>query len=102
FDFISDGIGELREKLFAGTKIRSIILSKLRGIKIERPSYVFTLNRSMFRSFNTYNPIDFDINFSPKIFPDYKAKNLLVNSYFSSGYWELDKALGGGFHQKKI
>jgi len=65
-------------------------------------AYVFTLNRAMFRSFNIYNPIDFDINFSPTISHDYKEDPLLSKSYFSSGYMELDKVLGGGFPRKKI
>lgn len=102
FDFISDGIIELKEKFFHERKIRNIILSKLRGISIERSSYVFTINRGIFNSFNIYNPMDFDINFSPKISSDYEKNHLLVNSYFPSGYIELDKALGGGFHRNKI
>ena len=102
FDFVADGIVELKEKFFHDRKIRNIILSKLRGIRIERASYVFTLNKSMFQSFNIYNPGDYDVNFSPKIFPDSGEPPFLDNSYFSSGYMELDKALGGGFPRKKI
>lgn len=102
FDFIADGIVELKEKFFHERKIRNIILSKLRGIRIERASYVFTLNKGMFQSFNIYNPVDYDINFSQEIPSSDHMEDNLVSSYFPSGYMELDKALGGGFPRKKI
>jgi len=102
FDFIADGIVELKEKFFHERKIRNIILSKLRGIRIERASYVFTLNKGMFQSFNIYNPVDYDINFSQEIPSSDHMEDNLVSLYFPSGYMELDKALGGGFPRKKI
>jgi len=102
FDFIADGIIELKEKFFHERKIRNIILSKLRGIRIERPSYVFTLNKGIFQSFNIYNPVDYDINFNQEISPSDDKEVNFDNLYFPSGYIELDKALGGGYPRKKI
>ena len=103
FDFIADGIVELKEQSIHDRKIRNIVLSKLRGIRIERSSYVFTLNNGLFQCFDIYNPTEYDVNFIPAIpSSDYKKEDPLVDSYFPSGFSELDKALGGGFPRKKI
>ena len=57
-DFLVDGIVELNQKLHDGMRIREIALTKLRGIQIRKPSYIYTLNNGIFQSFNPYDPCD--------------------------------------------
>ena len=93
-------------------RIREIALTKLRGIQIKKPSYIYTLNKGIFRSYNPYDPCDF-------MFTDSYNNNNINNSinqterlrrgspihtssptqdhHVPSGYEQLDEALGGGF-----
>lgn len=104
FDYMADGIVELKEEYFNGRKIRKIVLSKLRGIQIEKSSYFFTLNKGVFRSFEPYNPSDFEISFRP-VFLTSENENIqefFEESYFPTGYNELDSSLRGGFPRRRI
>ena len=116
-DFLVDGIVELNQKLHDGMRIREIALTKLRGIQIKKPSYIYTLNKGIFRSYNPYDPCDF-------MFTDSYNNNNINNSinqterlrrgspihtssptqdhHVPSGYEQLDEALGGGFPKKGI
>lgn|SRR5215467_10197637 len=60
-DFIVDGIVELRQKAYRNTDVRQVFLTKLRGTKIDRSSYMFTLSNGIFRSYSHYNPSDFHL-----------------------------------------
>src|SRR2546426_648589 len=60
-DFLVDGIVELQQKYYDNRIVREIFLSKLRGVKINRPSYIFTLNNNVFRSYDPYRPTDYVI-----------------------------------------
>ncbi|HET7148226.1 MAG TPA: ATPase domain-containing protein [Candidatus Nitrosopolaris sp.] len=115
-DFLVDGIVELDQNLNDGIRIRKIALTKLRGIQIKRPSYIFTLNKGIFQSYNPYDPCDFMFSNS------YNKNNINDNIsqterqrrssrhtpsprqdyHVPSGYEELDEALGGGFPKKGI
>lgn len=104
FDYIADGIIELKDDFFKGHKMRKIVLTKLRGIKIERASYFFTLNNGIFRSFEPYNPSAYETSFLPmdSVPLTRNVSDLFVESYFSTGYNELDKALRGGFPRRRV
>lgn len=104
-DFVVDGAVKLDQIVYEDVRIREISLLKLRGIKISKHSYTFTLNNSNFRSFQTYNPRNFAIN--PDIItplPLDKKKNNVLSLYGSikTGYKELDTNLGGGFPRRGI
>ncbi len=60
-DFLVDGIVELKQKACRNADIRQIYFAKLRGTKINRSSYIFTLNNGIFRSYNHYDPSQFRI-----------------------------------------
>ena len=47
-DFLVDGIVELGQKFYDNMRIREIFLSKLRGVRINKPSYIYTLNNGFF------------------------------------------------------
>src|SRR6185295_9400241 len=59
-DFLVDGILELKQSYYENVRVREIFLLKLRGVRIERPSYIFTLDNSIFRSFAPYQPVKFN------------------------------------------
>src|SRR5438105_5883021 len=98
FDFLVDGIVELKEKNYNERRVREIFLSKLRGVRINKPSHIFSVINNLFHSYDHYHPSDF---VNCVYFPastDLTVKDLFVNkSHFTTGYHELDELLGGGF-----
>lgn len=103
-DFLVDGIVELKQIFYDNIRIREILLSKLRGVRINRPSYIYTLNNAIFRSCNPFQPTKFIINIDSKIFKKRQEKlaPLYNGSYITSGYLKLDAELGGGFQKGSI
>jgi KaiC/GvpD/RAD55 family RecA-like ATPase len=103
-DFLVDGIVKLDQKFYNNIKIREIQLLKLRGVHINKSSYLYTLNNGTFRSFNPYHSTDF----MPDSFTTINKKveaafdTVYDDQYIKSGYKELDVALGGGFPRKGI
>src|SRR5215203_794227 len=59
-DFMVDGIVELKQSYYNNVKMRQIFLRKLRGTRINRSSYLYTLENSIFHSFAPYKPIKFE------------------------------------------
>jgi KaiC/GvpD/RAD55 family RecA-like ATPase len=104
-DFLVDGIVELGQKYYDNIRIREIFLSKLRGVMINKPSYIYSLNNGIFRSYDTYKPAEFIITPKSSIVFN-KIEHLLQplpeDLYISSGYPELDIVLGGGFPKKSV
>src|SRR5215212_9110087 len=58
-DFLVDGIVELKQIFYDNIRIREILLSKLRGIRINRPTYIYTLNNAIFRSCSPFQSTGF-------------------------------------------
>src|SRR5581483_3941291 len=97
-DFLVDGIVELRQIPYDGARLREIALHKMRGVRINRPSYFYTLEGTAFRSIPPY--LHRRIEALPK-----KAKGLpprkekregSAPQLFMTAYEHLDRALGGG------
>src|SRR5689334_5114392 len=114
-DFLVDGIVELNQKLHDGVRIREVSLTKLRGIQIKKPSYIYTLYKGIFQSYNPYDPRDFMFSDSYNFNNNNNYLNrmqrqrrgstlhdpsLMRDDYVPSGYEQLDEALGGGFPKK--
>src|SRR5215210_1303320 len=59
-DFLVDGIVELNQSYYNNVRMRQIFLRKLRGTRIMRSSYLYTLENSIFHSFAPYKPIKFE------------------------------------------
>jgi KaiC/GvpD/RAD55 family RecA-like ATPase len=98
-DFLVDGIVELKQSYHESARVREIILLKLRGVRIERPSYIYTLDNTVFRSFAPYRPIKFK--------PEPRKKTIAGNEvatadHVRSGYPVLDSSLGGGFPRRGV
>jgi KaiC/GvpD/RAD55 family RecA-like ATPase len=106
-DFVVDGTVKLKQRLYEDIRIREILLLKLRGVKINKPSYVFTLDKGIFQSCETYNAAEF-VNDPDSIMPystriQKKIRSPISGSgHFKTGYRELDVNLGGGFPKKGI
>lgn len=97
-DFLTDGIVELRQKYHNERVIREIVLSKLRGVRINKPSYMFSVNNGMFYSYDHYHPSEFLDSSRFLQFHNNAKKDLLrAKSHFTTGYHELDEMFGGGF-----
>ena len=102
-DFLVDGIVELGQTFYDTIRIREIFLSKLRGVMINKPSYIYSLNDGMFRSYDIYNPSDFISNANSSIAfnkIEHMFQSVFEGPHIASGYPELDTILGGGFPKK--
>src|SRR5437763_15289178 len=102
-DFLVDGIVELGQTFYSNTRIREIFLSKLRGVMINKPSYIYSLNDGIFRSYDIYNPSDFISSANSCIAfnkIEHIFQSVFEGPHIASGYPELDTILGGGFPKK--
>jgi len=100
-DFLVDGIVELRQSYMESVRVREILLLKLRGVRIERSSYIYTLDNNVFRSFAPYRPIKFRPEPRKKV--DGPISDGVASSdHIRSGYRALDASLGGGFPRRGV
>lgn len=103
FDFLADGVIELKQRYHNNRKVREIFLSKLRGSRINKPSCIFSLNDGIFRSYNHYEPKGFyNVAISRGLSKQTYHDTSIKNSYIPSGYEELDELFGGGFPNKGL
>jgi pentatricopeptide repeat protein len=97
FDFLADGVVELKQVYHDNRKVREIFLSKLRGSRINSPSCIFSLNNGIFQSYGHYQPKEFTNIAIAKERRSADQGNDIKNSHIPSGYEDLDKLFGGGF-----
>ena len=103
FDYLVDGVVELRLASYEEGNVREIFLSKLRGVRINRPLYIFTLNNRKFHSFEPFHPSDFRIALdSPSKKGIQSSENILSASSLATGYKELDGLLGEGLPLRSL
>ncbi len=95
-DFLVGGVVELRQRYHDNARFREIVLLKLRGVRIDRPSYIYTLEDSMFRSFDPYVPPKSRLPSKDKAAPKWPTE-ILSSNHIKSSFPALDRALGGGF-----
>ena len=94
FDSLMDGVVSLKQSESDGRRIRELSFSKLYGIDVEHPSYFFTLREGKFHAFEHYREGDyFAFGSLPRVVTD--PVEALPRSH-STGYRQLDTALGGG------
>ncbi|HEX2472480.1 MAG TPA: gas vesicle protein GvpD P-loop domain-containing protein [Nitrososphaera sp.] len=98
-DFLVDGIVELKQSYYNNVKMRQIFLQKLRGTRIKRPSYLYTLENSIFHSFAPYRPIKFEPG---RRSAAAHVSELSTGDNIGSGYPMLDASLGSGFPKKGV
>ena len=86
-EFVADGVIVLRRGDYDGKLIREIEIPKLRGTKIERQKFLFTLNKG----FEVFPPFsNKKVENSKKFEPTRGTK-----THYPSGIPELDEVLGG-------
>jgi KaiC/GvpD/RAD55 family RecA-like ATPase len=95
-DFLVDGIVELRQSYYNNLRLRQIFLQKLRGTRINRPCYLYTLENSIFHSFTPYQRINFETHKRNSTDPF----NVPTRDNIMTGYPVLDTSLGTGFPRK--
>ena len=85
-EFVADGVIVLRKDDYDGRLVREIEIPKLRGTKIERQKFLFTLNEG----FQVFPPFSFKKVGSKRFEPTRGTK-----THYPSGIPELDEILGG-------
>jgi KaiC/GvpD/RAD55 family RecA-like ATPase len=108
-DFLVDGIVELDQTVHDSCRLRQIKMIKLRGVRILNQIYNFSLNNSIFASFQNYKPSEYVLNkiVSQDDLPKRKDHPLKPYSVrgagrIRTGYPELDAVLEGGLPRKGI
>ncbi len=86
-EFVADGVIVLRRDDYDGKLIREIEIPKLRGTKIERQKFLFTLNKG----FEVFPPFSNKKVENPKKFEPTRG----TKTHYPSGIPELDEILGG-------
>jgi KaiC/GvpD/RAD55 family RecA-like ATPase len=84
-DSLFDGVVCLDRYYQDGRMVRMMRLSKLTGVKVARPSPLFTLDGGVFQSFRAYSPLEITAQ-KPEGWSWEKRGN-------STGYFELDELL---------
>jgi KaiC/GvpD/RAD55 family RecA-like ATPase len=89
-DYLVDGIISLNKYYFESNKqVRELNLLKLRGVKINQPTYLFTLNNGRFTSFSPFLRSTVKLPENIPLIPD-------QNSKISSGIPSFDRIVDGG------
>jgi len=86
-EFVADGVIILRKDDYDGRLIREIEIEKLRGTKIERQKFLFTLNKG----FQVFPPFFLKKVVDPEEFEPTRG----TKTHYPSGIPELDEILGG-------
>jgi KaiC/GvpD/RAD55 family RecA-like ATPase len=94
-DYLVDGVVNLSEEIFNDRLIRQLHPTKLRGVRINQLSYLFTLYNGRFRSFVPSPKISFEHLKPPPLIKD-------KNSKVSTGVADLDALLEGGYPKGSV
>jgi len=90
-DYLVDGVVTLTREIINGRLVRKIILEKIRGEEIKKPTFVFTLEGGRFRHFREI----------PVLFPEKVVRPPLItsNERVSTGIEDLNNLVAGGFER---
>ncbi|VUT27676.1 MAG: GvpD protein [Candidatus Syntrophoarchaeum sp. GoM_oil] len=89
-DYLVDSVITMQRGEIGGRALRTLSVDKLRGVRRERPSYLFSLEGGIF---NSLEPFNFAYPSEHKRFEPIND----TPSYFSSGSEDLDNVLDGGY-----
>jgi len=92
-DYFVDGIITLRMNSIKGRTQREINISKLRGVKIQQPTYLFTLQNGTFKVFK---PFRLKV---PLVLDETIAISDTNESHISTGILDFDQILEGGYQK---
>jgi hypothetical protein len=94
-DSIMDGIVTLRQKIVGERRLRQIELVKLYGVRIGKPSYLFTLEGGRFRVFPEITQDDLMLLSRAEYAATPRAVAVRPG-VVPTGFGQLDEVLGGG------
>ena len=94
-DFMVEGVVLLKDRIEEGKRLRELVLSKLHGVQISRPSHFFTLEGGVFRSLPAYSPRDYAFRNPLPVTFDQPFRR--TRGRFPTGYDALDRLLDGGY-----
>ena len=102
-DYIADGVVELSNDISDNTAIRKLTITKLRGVPIEKTTYLFSLKGGVFKCFSKYLPLEYNSlihNLANRLGAHivFRGSNISMQS----GFTDLDRALGGGYQEGSI
>jgi hypothetical protein len=90
--YLVDGVVNLSYFYHDNVQIRELRLIKLRGIRIQRASYIFSLGGGILRCYDSYHPIEYNLLWNQsKIVRNHSLKNNLKEI----DYHDLDLLLSG-------
>ncbi len=96
-DYLVDGVVRMEESERDGRRIRFLYLNKLRGVKIDRPVYIFTLEQGKFKYFKQLDPIIPTFHDKHPPIKDGEGTEHWEKKLFSTGSEDMDRVLGGGY-----
>jgi KaiC/GvpD/RAD55 family RecA-like ATPase len=102
-DYIADGVVELSNDISDNTAIRKLTITKLRGVPIEKTTYLFSLKGGVFKCFSKYLPLEYNSlihNLANRLGAHIVFRG--INISMQSGFTDLDRALGGGYQEGSI
>jgi KaiC/GvpD/RAD55 family RecA-like ATPase len=77
--YLVDGVVDLSYFYTDEVRLRELRLIKLRGIRIKRASYIFSLAGGILRCYDSYHPIEYKLLWNQsKIIKNYSLKNNLI------------------------
>ena len=90
-DYLVDGVVTLTREIIHGRLVRKIILEKIRGEEIKKPTFLFTLKDGRFIHFRD----------EPLLFPEEVIRPPLISSSkrISTGIKDLNDLIAGGFQR---
>jgi KaiC/GvpD/RAD55 family RecA-like ATPase len=97
-DYLVEGVVLLKDRTVKGRRLREMVLSKLHGVHIQKPSHFFSLEGGSFRSFPEYAPDDYAFRNPLPVKFDRPLRR--EKGRIPTGYAPLDVALKGGFPSK--
>ncbi len=99
-DFMVEGVVVLKEREVEGRRLREVVLSKLHGVQIPKPSYFFTLDGGTFTSIPPYSPREYSFRDPLPVTLDKPFRRLKAR--YPTGYPSLDSQLDGGYPAKSV
>jgi KaiC/GvpD/RAD55 family RecA-like ATPase len=102
-DFMVDGVLELSNDIFEDSRIRKLLIRKLRGIGVENNTYLFSLKNNMVTFLDKYIPFRYSnllANASNRIYKSTEDESIEVS--LTSGYKDLDVSLRGDYGKGSI
>jgi KaiC/GvpD/RAD55 family RecA-like ATPase len=102
-DFMVDGVLELSNDIFEDSRIRKLLIRKLRGIGVENNTYLFSLKDSMVMFLDKYIPFRYSnllANVGNWIYKS--TENASIDVSLTSGYKDLDVSLRGEYGKGSI